>query len=68
MLSDQAIINHLKAVRYSSKLERNARRATSINGIARQAGLSRCHLHDIAAGRRPLGPLSRQRLADLFAG
>ena len=67
MLSDQAILKHLRAIRYSPSIERNARRALSINGLATQAGLSRCHLHDIAAGRRPLGPIVKQRLANLFA-
>lgn len=63
MLSDAEILRRLREIRHSSRTERYARRAVSMNAIAQSADLSRCHLHDIAAGRRPLGPISRHALS-----
>ena len=60
-LSDAGIIKRLRAVRYSSTRERNARRAISINAIAKQAGLSRNAVYEVITKDR-LGAVSRDKL------
>ena len=62
MLSDKEIIQRLKAVRYSSSSERYARRATSINGIAKAAGISREYLFRLLKGE-PIGSPAREKLS-----
>jgi hypothetical protein len=64
MLSDDEILRRLREVRHSPQASRNARQAVSINGIANAANLSRCHVHDLQAGRRALGPISRLALSE----
>ena len=66
MLSDTEIMRRLKAVRYSSRLERNARRAISMNGIATKAGISREHLHRIVSGQRSLTAKGRDILSQVL--
>lgn len=66
MLSDTEIMRRLKAVRYSSRLERNARRAISMNGIATKAGISREYLHMIVSGQRPLTARGRVILSQVL--
>ena len=61
MLSDQEIIRRLKTIRFSSASERNARRAPSINAIAKQAGLSRKALYEVTTTGR-LGSIARGKL------
>ncbi len=63
MLSDAEIVRRLRIIRHSPQHLRNARKAPSINGLATAANLARCHLHDLAAGRRNLGSLSRAALS-----
>lgn len=65
MLPDHEIIRRLRSVRHSSQNERNARRAISINGLARQAGLTNAALYEILRTGR-LGPRSRQGLTFAF--
>lgn len=48
MLSDQEILRRLRAVRFSPASERNARRAPSINALAKQADLARKTIYQIA--------------------
>lgn len=63
MLSDAEILRRLRIIRHSPQHLRNARKAPSINGLATAANLARCHLHDLEAGRRNLGPVSRTSLS-----
>ena len=65
MLSDQEIIRRLKAIRFSSTRERNARRAPSINAIGRQAGLSRKVIYEVTNTGR-LGSIARAKLAPVI--
>jgi hypothetical protein len=46
-MTDEEILRTLRTVRYSSKHERNARRALSINGLATMTGLTRQALYQI---------------------
>ena len=64
-LSDAEIIRRLRAVRHSSRIKRNARRAPSINALADQAGLTRAMLYEILKTGR-LGPKSRKGLTIAF--
>ena len=63
MLSDDEILRRLKTIRHSPSFERNARRATSMNGIATASGLSREYLHRLANGSERLGPRAREALS-----
>ena len=63
MLPDDEILRRIRIIRHSSKHLRNARKAPSINGLATAANIARCHLHDLEAGRRNLGPVSRAALS-----
>jgi hypothetical protein len=61
MLSDQDIIRQLRAIRYSSTRERNARRLPSVNALAKAAGLARPYLFEITNTGR-LGTVARAKL------
>lgn len=61
MLSDDEIRRRLRAIRHSSRHERNARRAPSINATAAAAGLSRETLYCIARDE-PIGQRARREL------
>jgi hypothetical protein len=65
MLSDQEIVRRLKAIRFSTRSERQARRAPSINAIAKQAGLARPYLFEIISTGR-LGSTARAKLNRVF--
>jgi DNA-binding phage protein len=54
MLSDNEILRRLRAIRFSPRSERLARRATSMRGIALEAGIAREHIHKVASGKYPL--------------
>jgi hypothetical protein len=62
-LSDIEIVQELKRLRHSSQLERNARRAPSINDLAVRTGITRAWLYEIMrtgrVGRRSRQPLSK---------
>ena len=62
MISDAEIIRRVRAIRFSSPTERNARRAPSINALAKQAGLSRKVVHEVAITGH-LGSISRAKLS-----
>jgi transcriptional regulator with XRE-family HTH domain len=57
------VVRQLKIIRYSSQHERNARRAPSIHGIAKAAGLSRGYVNQIANGERKPGPHAQEMLS-----
>jgi DNA-binding phage protein len=65
MLSDQEIVRRLKIIRFSPRAEREARRALSMNAIAKQTGLARDTLYAVSTTGR-LAPLTKQRLASFF--
>lgn len=67
MLSDNEILRRLKAIRFSSRTERAARRATSIRGLAIETGLSREFLHRAAMGKKNLGKASKEALSASFS-
>ena len=62
MLSDEDILRRLRAIRFSPKTERYARRAASINGIAARAGITREHVHRIVNGSKRLTHQTRDAL------
>jgi len=66
MLSDAEIMRRLRAIRYSDRSERQARRIQSINGIAREAGMPRPYLFEIVSTGR-LGSLSREKLSRVLS-
>lgn len=66
MLSDAEILRRLRAIRFSPRAERLARRAVSMRGIALDTGLSREFLHRVAAGQKRLGKASRTALSASF--
>ena len=55
-LTKAEIVRRLRIIRHSSRTERYARRAPSMNGIALAAGLSREFIHKIAEGTRLPSP------------
>jgi hypothetical protein len=61
-LSDAEILRRLRTIRHSSKHERNARRALSINAVATMTGLTRAALYEVLRTGR-LGRLSRPALS-----
>ena len=62
-LPDDVIMRELRRIRYSSRHERQARRAPSLAGIAAQADLSVRHLHHLLTGRLRLTDNTRYRLS-----
>jgi hypothetical protein len=62
MLSDAEIIRRLRTIRHSPSRERYARRAPSINGIAKAAGISREYLFRLLKGE-PIGSPAREKLS-----
>jgi hypothetical protein len=66
-LPDEDILRRLRTIRHSSKHERNARRALSINAVATASGLCREYLHRLANGSERLGPRSRRELSRVLA-
>ena len=65
MLSEQEIIRQLRAIRFSSRHERNARRAPSMHGIAQATGISRMHIYRVAVGGK-ITPRMRQELSHVL--
>ena len=61
MLSDDEIVRRVRAIRFSSTRERNARRAPSINALAKKAGLSRKVVYEIT-NTGHLGSIARAKL------
>jgi hypothetical protein len=66
MLSDEDIVRKLRIICHSSRSERYARRATSINGIALAAGLNRRQLYRIVNGE-PIGDRARVGLSRVLS-
>jgi hypothetical protein len=64
-MTDEEIIGAIKAVRYSSTAERNARKRLSMNAIAKSVGVSPNYLYELCKGA-PIGRFSRQRLSEFF--
>jgi hypothetical protein len=62
-LPDDVIMRELRRIRYSSRHERQARRAPSLAGLAAQAGLSVRHLHYLLTGQLHLTDHSRYCLS-----
>jgi hypothetical protein len=62
-LPDDEIIRRLRMIRYSSRHERQARRAPSIRAVALQAGIRKDHLYRLLSGRRHLTDRLRQGLS-----
>ena len=61
-LPDDEILRRLRMIRYSSRHERQARRATSLRSIAAAADMNIRHLYDLLTGKQRLTDWSRQRL------
>ena len=61
-MTDEEIFRRLRTIRHSSKHERNARRALSINAVATMTGLSRVAIYEVLRTGR-LGPRSRPALS-----
>ena len=55
LLSREEILRRLRTIRFSSRRERLARRALSLNHVAVEAGLTREYLHMLASGKRRIG-------------
>ena len=66
ILTDDEIVRRLKLIRYSPAAARLGRKATSINALAKAAGLTREHLHRVANGL-PIGPRTRQELSRVLS-
>lgn len=60
-MTDEEIFRRLRAIRFSPVTERNARRAPSINALAKQAGLSREVVYEVIRTSH-LGRNARARL------
>ena len=66
-MTDEDLIRQLKAVRHSSRGERSHRRSLTMSGIARETGITRESLHNIASGKTSIGPKTRTALREYFA-
>jgi hypothetical protein len=62
-LPDDVIMRRLKIIRYSSRHERQARRAPSIRGVGLKAGIRKDHIFRLLSGSRRLTDNLRQRLS-----
>jgi predicted transcriptional regulator len=52
MMSEADLVRAVRSIRYSSKRLRNQRRAASVHGLAKAAGLDRLTVYNIAATGR----------------
>jgi len=62
-LPDDVIMRKLKTIRYSSRHERQARRAPSIRGVGLKAGIRKDHIYRLLSGSRSLTDNLRYRLS-----
>jgi hypothetical protein len=66
MLTDDEIRRRLREIRFSPVADRYARRAPSMNGIAKAAGVARENLHRIVNGAT-IWPGQREKLSRFFS-
>ena len=62
-LPDDVIMRELKRIRYSSRHERQARRARSLRSIAAESGIQIDYLYRVLSGQRHLTDRLRQHLS-----
>jgi len=63
MLTDYEIMRRLRMIRYSSRHERQARRARSLRSIAAESGIQIDYLYRVLSGQRHLTDRLRQHLS-----
>ena len=63
MLTDYEIMRRLRMIRYSSRHERQARRAPSLRDIATRSEIQIDYLYRVLSGSRRLTDQLRQRLS-----
>jgi len=63
MLTDYEITRRLRMIRYSSRHERQARRARSLRSIAAESGIQIDYLYRVLSGQRHLTDRLRQHLS-----
>jgi hypothetical protein len=65
-LSSDDVLRKLKLIRHGSRADRVTGKSLTISDIARETGISRVHLHQIACETVPIGPKTRAALSDFF--
>jgi transcriptional regulator with XRE-family HTH domain len=65
-MTDEDLLRRLKEVRHSSQADRIRRRRLTMSDIARETGISRENLQNIAGGISKIGPKTRTALRQYF--
>jgi hypothetical protein len=66
MLPRDEVLKRLKLVRHSSYADRINGKSITMSEIARQTGIARGYLHEIASEKTPIGPTVRAKLSEFF--